>query len=82
MIKINMVKARNIHRQKLREMREPKLAALDVEMLQAIEDGDMTRRDAIKAKKQALRDVTEDPAIGKAKTPEKLKAVIPAALIE
>lgn len=82
MIKVNMVKAREIHRQNLRIMRAPKLAALDVEMLQAIEDGDITRRDAIKAKKQALRDVTEDPAIGKAKTPDKLKAVIPAALIE
>lgn len=81
-IDIDMTKARNIHRDRLREMRAPKLAALDIEYQRADEAGDTQAKRDISSRKQALRDVTDDPAIDAAKTPEELKLVIPAALQE
>lgn len=76
---VDMPKAREIHRDYLREMRKPKLADLDVAYLQVLESG-VPDGTAIVAQKQALRDVTDDPAIEAATTPEELKAVIPDAL--
>ena len=75
---IDMPMARDIHRQRLREARAPLLAALDVEQMRALESGKGAA--AVAARKQALRDVTKDPAIDAAQTPEELAAVIPAAL--
>lgn len=80
-IKVDMPKAREIHKEKLRALRAPKLAALDVEYQRADEAGDTKAKSAVAAKKQALRDVTADPRIAAAKTPDELKAVIPDALI-
>ena len=79
-VEVSMTKAREIHKNRLREIRAPKLAALDVEYQRADEQGDAVAKAAIAAQKQALRDVTADPAIDAAKTPEELKAVLPAAL--
>ena len=80
MIKINMTKAREIKRDQLRAERKPQLEQLDVEFMRAQEQGDQAKADEIAAKKQALRDVTDDPAIDAATTPDELKAVRPAAL--
>jgi hypothetical protein len=77
---VDMPKAREIHRERLRRMRAPLLAALDVEYDKADERGDLLAKQEIAAKKQALRDVTADPAIEAARTPAELKAVIPEAL--
>ena len=77
-IDIDMTKARELHRAHMRRVRAPKLAALDIEMSRAFRDA--AKRKRIEAKRQALRDVTADPAIDAAKTPEELKAVIPAVL--
>ena len=79
-VQVNMPKAREIYRGKLREFRKPMLAALDTAYLRADEIGDTAEKARIAAKKQALRDVTDDPAIGAAETPEELKAVLPEAL--
>jgi len=79
-ISVDMPKARDIHRDKLREMRAPKLAALDVEYMRADERGDTQTKSTVSAKKQALRDITVDPTIEAAQTPEELKAIIPDAL--
>lgn len=76
----HMAKCRELHKEKLRQLRAPKLAALDVEYMQADEIGDATKKAQIAAKKRALRDVTKDPAIDAAQTPEELKSVIPSAL--
>jgi hypothetical protein len=81
-IEVDMTKAREMHKQKLREMRKPKLEALDSDYMRADEGGKTAEKKAVAAKKQALRDVTSDPAIEAAQTPEELKAVIPAALQE
>ena len=76
----DMSKCREIHKNKLRELRAPKFAALDIEHLRADEAANTTLKQQIAAKKQALRDVTADPRIAAARTPEELKAVIPVVL--
>lgn len=74
----DMGKAVEIHKDKLRQLRKPLLEALDIEYQIADEKGQ--DKSIITAKKQALRDVTDDPAIYAAQTPEKLKIVLPDAL--
>jgi hypothetical protein len=81
-ITVDMPKAREIHRQHLRVQRAPLLDALDVEYIRADEAGDTASKKRIAKRKQELRDVTDDPAIAKAKTPDELKAVMPPALGE
>ncbi len=76
----DMTKAREIHKARLRALRAPKLAALDVEYLQADEAGDAASKAAIAARKQALRDITQAPELLSAKTVEELKAVMPREL--
>lgn len=80
MIKVNMTKAVEIKKDMIRAERAPILDQLDVEFMRAVEAGDSEKQAEIAAKKQALRDATKDPAITAAKTPDELKAVIPAAL--
>lgn len=72
-VSVDMPKAREIHRANLRVIRAPMLAALDVAYQRADERGDMAEKAAVAAKKQALRDVTADPSIDAAMTPEQLK---------
>ena len=72
MINVNMNKARDVHRDKVRQARNPKLAEKDVEFQRALETGADTT--AIVADKQALRDAPADAAIDAATTPEELKA--------
>ena len=72
MISVNMDKARDIHRDRVREARNPRLAAKDVEFQRALETGADTS--AIVADKQALRDAPAAAAIEAASTPEELKA--------
>jgi hypothetical protein len=79
-VAVEMTKAREIHKEHLREMRAPLLAESDVEFVRALELNDRQLQAEIAAKKQALRDVTADPSIAAARTPEQLKAAIPDAL--
>jgi hypothetical protein len=78
MIQIDMLKARGIHRDRMRLARAPKLAALDIAYQRAHETASDTS--AIVAQKQALRDVTADPAIDTAQMPDDLKNVWPDIL--
>jgi len=80
MIKVNMDKARAIKQDMVRAERKPKFEALDVAFMRAVESGDMDAQADIAAKKQALRDCTEDDCILTAATPDELKAARPAAL--
>jgi hypothetical protein len=79
-IEIDMPKARAVHRAHLRKMRAPLFRSLDEDYLRADEAGDQAEKVRIAKQKQALRDVTADPAIDAAQTPEELRAVIPVAL--
>ena len=58
-IAINIPKAKEIQKNRWRALRTPLLAALDVQFMQALEQGADTT--AIVAKKEALRDVTDTP---------------------
>lgn len=79
MITINIDKARAIHLGKMRSARRPKLEELDLAYMRAQEAGASTAE--IIAAKQALRDVTKDPAVAAAESAEDLKAAWPAALL-
>jgi hypothetical protein len=69
---VDMAKARELHKTKIRAARTPKLAELDVEFQKAQETSADTS--AIVAKKQALRDAPADSAIGSASDTAALKA--------
>jgi len=71
-IKIDMTKAKELHKNSIRIAREPKLAALDIEFQKALETSSDTS--AIVSKKQALRDAPADSAIESATTDAELKA--------
>tara|TARA_Y100000361_G_scaffold139479_1_gene142565 strand:- start:363 stop:629 length:267 start_codon:yes stop_codon:yes gene_type:complete len=71
-IKTDMAKAKEIHKNKIREARTPKLAELDIELLKAQETSADTT--AIVAKKQALRDAPADSKIDAATDEAALKA--------
>lgn len=52
---------KNIHLDKLRSVRAPKLAKLDVEFMKAVETSNEVKQAEIATKKQELRDVTKIP---------------------
>lgn len=58
-IVINIDKAKAIKLDMLRAERAPKLAALDLAFMRAVEQGDTAAQASIAAQKQALRDVTK-----------------------
>ena len=71
-IKIDMAKAREIHKTNIRNARAPKLAELDIEFQKALETSADTS--AIVAKKNALRDAPADSGIESASDDAALKA--------
>lgn len=79
-ISVDMGKAREIHRARMRVARAPKLCALDVAYLRSDEQGDAAEKQRVIVAKQALRDVVSDPAIESASTPEDLKMIWPDML--
>jgi hypothetical protein len=74
-VEIDMVKARDIHRDGLRAEREPRFNKLDVDWFRSVETNNTTAQADIAAKKQALRDATTDARIDAAATPDELKAL-------
>ena len=82
-INVNMSKARAIHLEEIRKVRNEELAKEDVNLMIANESGTSSEQDAVKAKKQTLRDLpaTFDITTG-VDTPEKLKAKWPSELPE
>ena len=71
-IKIDMAKAREIHKNNIREARKPLLESLDIEFQKAQETSADTS--AIVAKKNALRDAPADSGIASASDEAALKA--------
>lgn len=74
-ISVNMAKAKDIWRDKIRLARVEPLAALDTAYMKALETGADTA--SIIAQKQALRDAPSLASIDAATTPDELKAVQP-----
>ncbi len=79
-IDVDMVKAREIWRDKIRAARKPVLEQLDADYMKALESCDTTAQATIAAQKQALRDATGDTGIDAATTPAELEAVQPTGL--
>jgi len=81
--KVNMVKARAVHMDKIRVARNAELVKKDLTSLRAVEDADTDAQATIKAEKQTLRDIpaTFDLTTD-VDTPEKLKAKWPTELPE
>lgn len=75
MIGVNMDKAKEIWRNKIRNERIDELAKLDVLYMRAFEAGDTDTQQEIVAKKQALRDAPADSRIDQASDPEQLKSL-------
>ena len=71
---IDMAKAKEIHKHKIRLARKSKLAELDIEFQRAIETDDVSKKAEVAAKKQALRDAPADSAIDSASDTAALKA--------
>jgi len=71
----DMPKAREIHLEKLRQERAPRLAELDIEWSRAVASGGDAQ--AVENERQALRDMPESvrPALDAAKTVDELKQV-------
>ena len=78
-IKTDMAKAKEIHKNNIRRVREPKLAALDIEFQKALETSADTT--SIVSKKKALRDAPANAAIDAAKTEAELKAAWDTAVL-
>lgn len=70
--------AKEMWKDKWRKSRKPKLEALDVDFVRALESGDKDKISEIVDKKTALRDVTDIYIDGN--TPEEIKAVWPDIL--
>ena len=69
---VDMAKAREIHKDKIRAARAEKFKELDVEFTKALEAGTSTID--IAAKRQALRDAPADSGIDSAADTDALKA--------
>ena len=70
----DMTKAKEIFKDKIREVRKPLLEAEDVTYMKALEAGDSSAQSACVTKKKALRDATSTSAIDAADNITKLKA--------
>jgi hypothetical protein len=70
----DLTKAKEIFKDKIREVRAPLLAAEDVAYMKALEADDATAKAASVATKTALRDATDDTAIANAADIAGLKA--------
>lgn len=74
-ISVNIDKARDIWRDKIREARKAPLEALDTDYMRALETGSSTAQ--IVDDKQALRDAPALASIDAATTPEQLTEIQP-----
>ena len=80
-VRVNMEKARPLHMDKIREVRNAQLAALDVPFMQAVEAGDTGEQNRIAREKQTLRDIPATFDITTdVNTPAQLKSKWPEGL--
>jgi hypothetical protein len=76
MITIDITKAKDIAKDKLRTERAPVLASLDVSFMRAVESGNTELQTAIAEQKQALRDITAHESITNASDADSLKTAM------
>lgn len=78
---IDMSLAREVHRDKLRAARAPKLIELDALYLREMERGPQGKPQDIATQKQVLRDLPQDTKIDAAASPAALRALWPTSLL-
>lgn len=81
-LSVDMSKALVIAQENIRQARAPKMAALDVEFMRAVETGDTAKQAQVAAQKQRLRDATSDPRLSQAPNANVLKAAMQAVISE
>jgi len=79
-ISVNMPKARVIHMDRIRMLRNKKLKDLDVDYIMAMEASDQAKMDEIASLKSILRDIPQAFDLSVAETPEELKNMMPDIL--
>jgi len=79
---VDLDKAKVIAIEKVREVRVPKFAELDVAYQRAVEEDDSDKQAAVVVKKQTARDATEDSQISGADSVANLKTGMEAVITE
>ena len=79
-INVNMIKARVIHMDRIRVVRNAELVAKDITFMRAVEAGDTSAQATIATEKQVLRDLPATFDLTDAATPEALKGKWPDQL--
>lgn len=74
-IGVNIAKAKELQKERFRQVRKPLLEALDIDYQRADEAGDASKKTEIATKKQALRDVTNSTALNDASSAAEVRAV-------
>jgi hypothetical protein len=77
---IDLERAKDVWRNKMRSVRNERLKQLDLEWMRAMELGDTVAATAVAAKKQELRDITKRDELKYAKSLAEVKAFWPAVL--
>jgi hypothetical protein len=80
MITVNMDKAKQVHLNRMRSVREAAFKHVDADRAIAADKGDQAALVSVKARAIELRDITKHPDLLAAKTPDELKAVWPVCL--
>jgi hypothetical protein len=79
-ISVNMTKARVIHMDKIRVVRNAELTAKDITFMRAVEAGDTDAQATIATEKQVLRDIPATFSLDGYGDPDTLQAAWPAEL--
>ena len=74
-IGVNIPKAKELQKERFRQVRKPLLDALDIDYQRADEAGDASKKTEIATKKQALRDVTNNTTLNDATSEAEVRAV-------
>lgn len=74
-IGVNITKAKELQKERFRQVRGPLLEGLDVDYQKADESANASEKTAVAAKKQALRDVTANSTLDAASTEAEVRAV-------
>ena len=74
-IGVNIPKAKELQKERFRQVRKPLLESLDIDYQRADEAGDASKKTEVATKKQALRDVTNNSTLNAASSATAIRAV-------
>ena len=77
---VNLTKAKEIWKNKIRQARKPILEKLDVEYIKALENEDSRKVKEVVSLKKELRDITDSKELSKAKSAKDIKSFWPSIL--